>query len=73
MASFATHLVVVVTMLFVAMASAEMLQDVCVADLSNGIYLTNTFCFNQFYLTRDMFSPLFFCSSLVKTFYCFFL
>ena len=38
MASTATHLVVVVTMLVSAMAIAEsnMLQDFCVADLSNG-------------------------------------
>lgn len=51
MASTTTNFVVVViTMLVaaVAIAESEMLQDFCVADLSNGIYLNNTFCFDLF-------------------------
>ena len=45
MASIATSLVVIVTMLVSAVAVASesnMLQDVCVADFSNGIYILQT-------------------------------
>lgn len=63
MASFATHLVVVVTMMVAAVAAAEMLQDVCVADLSNGIYLNNTFCLNQFYVPVTCFNIFVYSSS----------
>ncbi|KAL9280719.1 putative germin-like protein subfamily 2 member 5 [Arabidopsis thaliana] len=56
MASFATHLVVVVvTMLFAAMASAEMLQDVCVADLSNAVKVNGYTCKDSTQITPEDF------------------
>ncbi|CAH8382065.1 unnamed protein product [Eruca vesicaria subsp. sativa] len=57
MASIATHLVVVVTMLVsaVAMAESNMLQDVCVADLSNAVKVNGYTCKDTTQVTPEDF------------------
>ncbi|CAH2044485.1 unnamed protein product [Thlaspi arvense] len=57
MASFATHLVVVVTMLVasVAVADSNMLQDVCVADLSNAVKVNGYTCKDSTQVTPEDF------------------
>ncbi|ESQ32178.1 hypothetical protein EUTSA_v10004900mg [Eutrema salsugineum] len=57
MASIATHLVVVVTMLVAAavFAESDMLQDVCVADLSNAVKVNGYTCKDSTQITPEDF------------------
>ncbi|KFK26424.1 hypothetical protein AALP_AA8G246600 [Arabis alpina] len=57
MMSISSHLVVVVTMLVAAMAVAEsnMLQDVCVADLSNAVKVNGYTCKDSTQITPEDF------------------